>query len=256
MIKVTFDTNVWRKVISPEDHSTDPFAEAYAIIHQAIKDQRVSPYVSETIFTLEAIEKKNRLDFLRKDKPNINFKEYDTEDGGFGVTITIRPNDDIHPGNNEYLRTYLEKALELGFKIVPIPRVGGITNPDIEPFLYDMTDDEFQIIGSVCTAIEGREAGIFNAMEIGRIYDNDAPYVGLGKALDIDNKKIAIAMAEWSDGDSVAAHIGIKGDYFCTNDRARGAGNKSILSQANLNWLQETYGFKAISPVDLAALLI
>ena len=36
--------------------------------------------------------------------------------------------------------------------------------------------------------------------------------------------------AEWADGDSVASHIAVNGDYFCTNDSAKKAGSNSVLS--------------------------
>ena len=98
-------------------------------------------------------------------------------------------------------------------------------------------------------------AGIFHAMEIGFKYDNSAWYVGLGKAPESETKKIAFSLAEWADGDSIAGHIGINGDYFCTNDNAKSSGTKSILSNYNKKWLAEEYSFKTISPEELANLL-
>jgi len=63
---------------------------------------------------------------------------------------------------------------------------------------------------------------------------------------------IAKAIAEWADGDSVAAHIAIDGNYFCTRDTAKKAGDKSIFSINNLKWLEECYDFEIITPEELA----
>ncbi|GAI59278.1 unnamed protein product, partial [marine sediment metagenome] len=70
-----------------------------------------------------------------------------------------------------------------------------------------------------------------------------------------DRKKIAKAAAEWADGDSVAISIALGCDYFCTRDQAKGAGSKSVLSQENLEWLKADYGFKTITPEELANLI-
>ena len=51
-------------------------------------------------------------------------------------------------------------------------------------------------------------------------------------------------LAEAVDGDAVATSIGLGCDYFCTRDEAKSAGAKSVLSKANLSWLQSDYGFK------------
>ena len=78
---------------------------------------------------------------------------------------------------------------------------------------------------------------------------------GLKSAPEADRNKIAKAAAEWADGDSVAISIALGCDYFCTRDQAKGAGSKSILSQVNLTWLKNDYGFETILPEDLAKLI-
>ena len=79
--------------------------------------------------------------------------------------------------------------------------------------------------------------------------------LGLGNAPDSENGIIAKAVAEWADGDSVASHIAINGDYFCTNDNAKKAGSNSVLSDKNIQVLNTEYGFKKISPTELAKLI-
>jgi hypothetical protein len=79
--------------------------------------------------------------------------------------------------------------------------------------------------------------------------------LGLGNAPDSENGVIAKAVAEWADGDSVASHIAINGDYFCTNDSAKKAGSNSVLSAKNVKVLYEEYRFRKITPTELAKLI-
>lgn len=143
IMRITFDSNVWRKVSSPEQFPNDPSYKYFKKIRKAIDEKRIIPFLCETVFTLEAIERKNRQDFFSSYKPTINISE------------------------------------------------------------------EFE--GNIATAV-----------------------------------------AEWADGDSVACHIAVGGDYFCTRDTAKKAGSKSIFSQTNLEWLKMDYDFHVISPEELA----
>jgi hypothetical protein len=52
---------------------------------------------------------------------------------------------------------------------------------------------------------------------------------------------LARAIAEWVDGDALAAHYAFKADVFCTNDRAHKAGSKSIFHPSNLAKLKSQF---------------
>ncbi|WAC03069.1 hypothetical protein N7U66_05425 [Lacinutrix neustonica] len=75
------------------------------------------------------------------------------------------------------------------------------------------------------------------------------------KHRDSENSVIANAVAEWADGDSLASHPAINGDYFCTNDNAKKAGTNSVLSLNNMNILNQEFGAKKINPTELAELI-
>ena len=256
-MKITFDTNVWQQIVSPEKYFGDPLYNDYKKINEEIKRKRIVPFISATVFTLEAINKKDRLAFLQKDKNKIQFNPIETHDSSVKMNIVIGSKPGIHPGNNNFVKEYLDAALILGFNILRLSRIGGISNPQMDNVqYYQMSDSETKITQEVVEKIEKRQAGTFHAMKIGNKYDSHSWYRGLGKAPETESKRIAKALAEWSDGDSVGVHIGIEGDYFCTNDRARGAGSKSVFSKENLRWLEEEYKFKCISPEELADFLL
>ena len=80
-------------------------------------------------------------------------------------------------------------------------------------------------------------------------------FKALGAAPDIhETREVARAIAEWSDGDSIAAHYGYGNDIFCTGDKAR-PGRPSILDAANRAWLMTEFGVRFCTIRELASLL-
>jgi hypothetical protein len=63
------------------------------------------------------------------------------------------------------------------------------------------------------------------------------------------------AIAEWSDGDSVAAHISYGIDFFCTLDFAVGARDTSVFSPRNRAILENKYGIRFVTPEQLCSIL-
>ncbi len=99
--------------------------------------------------------------------------------------------------------------------------------------------------------IELKEAGMFHVKKLGEKYHKHWMR-GIEEAPESEVGNIAKAIAEWADGDSVACHIAVGGDYFCTRDVAKKAGDKSIFSETNVEWLKNEYDFHIISPEKLA----
>jgi hypothetical protein len=125
-----------------------------------------------------------------------------------------------------------------------------------EKYLYKHKDLQayFDKVFAVAKAIESKGAGFSHIKELGERYDKNW-LSGIRNAPESENGNIAKAIAEWADGDSVACHIVIGGDYFCTRDIAKKAGDKSIFSEKNIEWLEKEFNFKIISPEDLAIIL-
>ena len=254
-MKVTFDSNVWRIVSSPEKFPKEVAIEDFKAIRNAIESGKVSAFLCETVFTLEAIQRNKRREFLSgyKSKAQTSISE---SEGEIKMSLSIGPDKSAHPGNSGYLESHLKDALSVGFKLVNLPRIAGIVNPDIEPHLYQHEDlkSYLDTVHAVAREIESKGAGIAHIKKKGEEYGS--PWLrGLKKAPESEDGLIAKAVAEWADGDSVACHIALGGDFFCTRDSAKAAGNKSVLSEENLKWLSERYGFSLISPEALSQLL-
>jgi hypothetical protein len=67
-----------------------------------------------------------------------------------------------------------------------------------------------------------------------------------------DENKVKRAVAEWADGDSVAAHYGFGIQLFCTDD-VGSRKPKSVLAADNRKWLSEKYGIEFVTLKQLAA---
>lgn len=260
-MKVLFDSNIWQIITIPEDYPDEGNLNDFKKINSAILGKTLDGYISETVFTIEAIRKVERQDFFSSARPMIKSCVKEEENNTISLKITIGPNekDAINFNERPILKRYFDQAKDIGLKITNLPRIGGLKNPEIEASTLKLDGEilsaYLEKVCSVGRAIEARGAGIAKIKKIGEKYDAKNWFNGLKKSPETERKNIAKAAAEWADGDSVAISIALECDYFCTRDQAKGAGNSSILSPVNLAWLQSTYGFKTITPEELVKLL-
>lgn len=251
-MKVTFDSNVWRIISTPETFPNEASIEDFKCIRSAIEASQISPFICETVFTLEGIQRKKRKEFFSQYKP-ISQSSTKESNGEIQSSFTIGPDKTAHPGNNSYLDNHLKDAISIGFQIIRLPRIGGIVNTDIESHYYKH-EDLGAYLDKVFEAgndIESKGAGFCQIKELGEKYGSPW-FKGLQKAPQSEDGVIAKAIAEWADGDSVACHIALGGDYFCTRDSAQKAGDKSVFNSSNTQWLKEKYNLSVVSPEDLA----
>jgi len=261
-MKITFDSNVWQIICLPNDFiltESESSLEGFKKIRQAILDKRIEAFLSETIFTIEAINKDERQNYLGSRKPKVETKEHPITGNTHSFTLTIGPEKGIDFNGRAVLKKYFDEAIKLGFKIASLPRISGMKNEEIETVIYKQNEDELlkylDKVVEIVQKIENKGAGMAQIEKIGKQYDTINWHKGLNKSPEAENTKIAKAAAEWADGDSVAISIALGCDYFCTRDQAKGAGSKSVLSANNLAWLNSDYGFKTILPENLAKLI-
>ena len=229
IMKVMFDSNIWQKVVCPNDYISDPQYGDFCKIHQSIEEGKIEAFLSETMFTLENVKKVDR-----KSKMGSMTAKLETTinemPGGAHIRIVMRPNpvDAVSFDNNPLLKKYALEALRLGFNIVRLPRIGMLENRDLKGKLYKTAEgfnDRASLIGE---EIEKRGAGF--AQIKNHVVANPGNSINekIKNAPELDAKKIAKAIAEWADGDSVAISIALGCDYFCTRDEAHGAGQTSV----------------------------
>lgn len=244
MVSVTFDSNVWESVVDEAKRSASP---CYFEIHDLILQKVIDPYFFEGIVTLETIQKKDRKKHIAKFKPTISIQINDEDPRIYEGTPS--------PELSDYLKEAIPKAIGMGFKFIRAPRVGGhgidtsaeYVAKDIKFPLSERlnrTSDMLLFIESLGAGKAKLDKDILKNLGNGLVEKtiNDTS---------LTDKKFAKNIAEWVDGDAIAAHYGYGIDYFCTNDIASGAGSSSIFSDINMKIVCEKYGIKAVSPDEL-----
>lgn len=261
-MKITFDSNVWRKVVSPQNFPKDPNHMDYVRIHNAIADRKIVAFLSETVFTLEAVKRSERKDFFKRYFESFSIKNQIIEETDDEIIVrnTLGPNKNLHPRNNDFLNEHFSDAVKLGVHILKFPRIAGLQNEDISVGRYKYSNEKemesYQnILFKVARDIENLGAGIQQTKNFALKFGNTWQK-GIINAPDSENGNIAKYIAEWADADSVASHIAINGDYFCTYDLAKKAGENSVLNEKNIQALHTLYGFKTINPTELVKLLL
>jgi hypothetical protein len=254
MLLVTFDSNVYRPVADPSRFPKDPMHAALSQINAAIRAGRIQGRLCETIFTLEAIPKIGRRAFLANYRMKIEHEEVVQPNGMIQIKMKMGPDTGAHPGNNPYLDSHLTDALGIGFRLMRCPRIAGVVNPDLkEEWFASNPKDWNEKFGEVGRKIESCGAGLAVLKEIGKKFaaPGENWIKGLAKAPSTEDELIASAVAEWADGDTIAAHVAYENHYFCTRDLAKAAGSDSVFSSANRSWIEKDYGVQFVTPDEL-----
>ena len=270
-ITVMFDSNVWEKVVSPHDYPSDPNQSNSAIIHDAIAAKIISPYICETVFTIEAFPKRDRFNHgiqtghlrarcIEKGANGNTFKAQ-MEFGGIRGELPA-----LHP----VLSERFEQAIKLGFKVVPTSRFGTILPKELDredamiPLTQEQQDDIWGFLeekAAIHQRIEDMGVGHTVIRKIAAGYAEKlnwpvrAWYDGLHLATSAQEKKhIAAAFAEWADGDTVACTIAYDFDYLCTEDRGRSA-KQTVFDPVNISKLSTGYGLNLLRMNELASVI-
>jgi len=261
-LKVTFDSNAWRVVADPKKHQKDPLLPIYEKIRSAVCANAIAPFLSETVFTLEGIWRKNRRFFFGNYEAEMSFKQIAKPDGSEQLTFILGPNLSAHPGNDKVHQEYLDEALKIGFKIMMDLRIAMITNPDLRPeYFADYPGSDISAyvekLSEVDRKMHMNRCGIWHIQSIGEAFAKPGEnwLDGLDNADASLDGPISKAIAEWADGDTIAAHIAFKNDFVLTNDQAKSGGADSVFARKNLKWLRNDYGLELISQAELAAKL-
>jgi hypothetical protein len=263
-LTVTFDSNTLDRVVRPDRFPKDPLRPAFLKINQALKEERVNGFFSETILTLEGIQKADRADVFDSTVIVTRMTEKASvtgEPARVSVELTVHQpgRKPIHPE----VAMRVKAALQLGLRALKIPRQGAITIEDPhKTFFVQQNKSEMeqrqQKTFEAARQIEGRGVGMSRVKALAAKFaarDNvtEPWYRSLVRAKDIhEENDVKRAIAEWSDADTMAAHIGYGIQFFCTEDLGRGAVAASILDSANRFWLTQNYGVRFVTLSELA----
>ena len=261
LMRVTFDSNVYRLVVDPSKDPDHRFHKDLQVIHNAVQRGIVVGLLSETIATLEGVLRRDRADYLSSVVAKDTSTEYELDDGSIRLGFSSGPDHTQHPGLPAVFDGWLKDAAAFGMRFMRAPRI-NMPRPPIPESQYiprpdNASLDRFFELGR---EIKKRGVGIHAIEEIGKRFSDR---IGSGSTwfeslYEYRNKnewnEIADAVAEWADGDTVAAHYAYANDIFCTEDMAKSAGT-SIFNTTNRTWLKQCYGFSFASIQTLASII-
>lgn len=264
-MKITLDSNVYRQVAAPDVFRKDPRHGDFEAIHRAIAAGSATGYISETVLTLEGIQRLQRAEYFSEPKLDVKFTETEDENGTIGLTIEMGPRDSAHPGLHPMAADAVGRALQLGMRFLRAPRI-GVPRPTVlteADFAADQDASARQErFSELSHQLEARGFGIVAAKDVGEAINKrvgkptDPWFSNLDQAADTNERAaVARAVAEWADGDTIAAHYAYGNDVLCTEDVAGNSARKSVFDQATRNWLSADYGVDMCSIRELAVRL-
>jgi hypothetical protein len=244
-MQVSFDSNTWEKVFDPVDRDCAP-------VRSAISSGRITGFICEAAFRIEAIRKRERVAYFAEPAMDVRFPFSTVIRNGkpYVQIMSIGPDDEGHPGMPEVQSNKLKNALAAGVRLMRGGAWLGLPSPvEIrDPALFVQTNDpgreQRQIDASARIEARGVGKAAFDAAG------------GWNAQAGVPNneKVLAKACAEWADGELVASHIAYLNDILCTNDQARAAG-VSIFDSANRTWLAAEFGVRFATLEELLGLL-
>ena len=267
-MRVTFDTNTIEKAASPERCDRDPLHADYVKVHQAVVDGRIEGFFSETIITLEGIQKANRAAVLGS--TTMTQSEQITEHPETDETVvatTFTVSDPLRQPLHSQVAARIAAARALGMRLLKAPRLGGMNINDPNGTIFAAEADEaaldkrLRLYQSVLRQLDTRGVGFVLVKQLAidfaqRAHVQEPWFKSLNRANGVaEERAVQRAVAEWADGDSIAAHIGYGIDYFCTGDEGKSSGAASVFDAASRAWLSATYGARFITMTDLAAMV-
>ncbi len=261
--KVTFDSNVWRQVSSPGKFADDPDIAVYQAIRAACEVGDITGFLSETTFTLEQINRDERLKWLLESQ-QISIKESCPAPDVVRLNMSIGPSDGTTLAEIQMVKDHLEDAYELGIRLLRSNRVAGPISPllqDDKYFLGYADENEFHKYnnenGKISHELEKMGFGIKNLKRLGEAkctkrYDHWLK--GMSNLTSAEEQMVPELIAEWADTDAVATSIAHGVSFFCSNDIGKGASGKgvnSIMTPTNSAQITARYGLEFITPKQL-----
>lgn len=266
-MRVTFDTNTLEKAARPERCARDLLHPDYLKVHQAIVAGKIDGFFSETIINLEGIQKADRSAVLGSTMMSQSEQIIEhPETGDTVIAVTLAVEEPLRKALHPEVVARIRAARSLGMRLLKAPRVGSqlINEPDGTVFATEVDEaaleKRLRLYQAVLRELDARGVGFIQVKQLASKFASRAKvqepwFQSLHRAVDVHEvNAVNRAVAEWADGDSVAAHIGYDLDFFCTGDEGKSSAAASIFDSTNRAWLTVTYGTKFITMRELAAM--
>lgn len=261
---VTFDSNTLNSVLYPEFSQRENKGEAEIVRNYIISGQ-LRGFFCETLVTLEGITKRDRPSTMGS--AHINVKTHQTNDQNIGIKIGIEFTQALI--NIKHMNR-INDALSL--RILPLSTGKEMGNFHLDDEIYPLYKPNGGITELVrcmdkvhelsrnlgCKGV-GKAAAIELGVKLTQKYrsgEDELFHRGLGHAkTKSEREDVAKAVAEWADGDSIAAHYGFGMDLFCSEDFGKSSKKASVLDEDHRRWLKSDFDIDFVTLIDLARML-
>jgi hypothetical protein len=254
LLRVTFDTNVCNFISDPNKPGSPVAPAAADAVRAAVSEGRVKGFISEASLFVECLSFPEKLAYL-----------------------AVAGTSDPRPAPDPRTVAMFQDLASLGMKLLHAPLIGaeifieGIAWADDDRFPIGERQDRFfsfieplprhkplvvygkslspAATGSHRIAVPTKNGFLVPirqdwAARIKQAWDtNPAGHKQLEKAVRPD-------IGEWCDGLIVGSHYGYGNDVFCTTDKGKNAGSRSLLNMSNRPAL-EAEGIKLMTPEEL-----
>ena len=230
-LRVAFDSNVWQMAVTPSLANKTEFYANFVTVHDALRRKQIQGFISETVGTLEAIRKLGRKAYFSSIRPKVNVKVVNAAQGQAVLKIDIGTTHDQHPGLHRILEERLQLAIALGIRLMRAPRMAI----PVPPLMLDLSVFADEMDVTTVAARDNRWGDVMSTIEqrgVGSGLLRSLQEKAGGRVDDIEEKAFARAVAEWADGDSVAAHVAYGNDVFARKIRARAVGTLRSSTEA------------------------
>ena len=265
---VTFDTNAFGPICSPEDYKGNPDLLNFEKIKEFVTLGDIEPYISEASLSIEALSHSDRIDkFIR---------EWATKTNGIEL-----------PEPSPVRIKIIEKAFDLGMKALHVPRIAlgsfiEISNKDWAPDInfpvkerqerHSQFARSFPHIGPCQLKDLGADLVDIHDIDTSHVinfpgwpkpeellwakgiiaeYDNPQKFSSIKKF----THHIREIIAEWSDLDIISSHYAYGLDLFCTNDQSKTTGTKGIFHNTNRQALLSKHNIRFVTPSELVKIM-
>jgi hypothetical protein len=234
-MRITFDTNSLMDLFLPKPTQRPELQPAAARVRNALADGTLQGFFCESVLTLEGVMKPDR-------------KEV------FGLRQARKPLD-------PKFGSMIQRAKAFGLRAVRAPKLLGFgwswADEDGTLFVPDGSINELiarmDRTNELATAVSRRGFGYARAVTVGRGFADCAnpaqPVIWCKGLPHAGRRRVNRAIAEWSDGNSIAAHYGYGNDLFCTEDTS------GLFDDVNRQWLANAYGVRFTTLDSLAEMV-
>jgi hypothetical protein len=193
-MRVTFDTNVWNRMVLPERWPSTANRDALVKIKEAGRVGRIEGFICESFATTEAIRPGERAAYRANNIPIINTEYKSVGPNLMHMAIQIETNHSLHPGLTKEFEEELSEAIAIGIKLLPTSYI-NVPIPDrlrknlhiYAPGIF-ATADYNERFGEIVRTINDRGVGNGTLVALGN--EIKAAFAAVDKKVGIGDREL------------------------------------------------------------------